>query len=271
MSEVELFEIRNWLFKLMHESRKVYQQEAVKFTLSGKNHQDFVTSLDLNLQKFISNEISEKYPNHVILAEEDAPDEISLDGIVWIVDPLDGTVNFINNIPIFNISISMLINGMPHIAAVYDLIHNELFQAVLGYGATLNSSSINLQQIKRESDFIAVSTGVLDLIYDSEVGSFKKLRKLGKIRILGSQALQLCYVACGRLRANISVEAKICDDSAGSLILREAGGSYKSLVSGDIVFLNENFATLQDQYSIGTSNNLSQELFIWFSRLVRAQ
>lgn len=230
MKIAELEQTRDWLGAVIGDSRKIFADaSASDVTIHAKGRQDFVTTIDHSLQDYFIRRLSERFPKHQVLAEEDAKMQ-ALAEVAWIIDPLDGTMNFVNRIPLYGLSIAMLIDGVVEMATVCDLVHGDLFDAVRNGGARWNGQAIRCEPGRRPSDFLAVSTGFLDRLISRHPQSFETLRKSGKIRVLGSQALQLCYVASGRLRANLSVEAKLWDDVAGALVATESGMRYSSPV-----------------------------------------
>ncbi len=194
-----------------------------------KGRFDLVTATDLAVEKFLQQEIQRNFPEHDIIAEESIQaGKISLDTFCWVIDPLDGTVNFALGIPFFSISLALLQSGEPILGWVYDPIRQELFRAAQGKGSFANEQPLTINTdrslplpVGGSSDFIdwSVRAGRSALLSDL-LGDF------GKLRVMGSQALHLCYVAAGRLRAAISWEAKLWDDAAGALIAQEAGASY---------------------------------------------
>ncbi|KQW31331.1 hypothetical protein ASE36_03450 [Rhizobium sp. Root274] len=230
MTIAELNQARDWLRSVISGSRKIFDEaSASDVAIHAKGRQDFVTTIDHCLQDYVVGRLSERFPAHQVLAEEGAKLQ-ALAEVAWIIDPLDGTMNFVNSIPLYGISIAMLVDGVVEMATVCDFVHGDIFDAVRNGGARLNGRAISCEPDRRPSDFIAVSTGFLDRLISRSPQSFETLRQSGKIRVLGSQALQLCYVASGRLRANLSVEAKLWDDVAGALVASESGMRYSSPV-----------------------------------------
>ena len=192
--------------------------------IAEKSRQDYVSDIDIAAEHFLTREISKLYPKHRILGEETVENGAALAGYCWLVDPLDGTHNFINNIPCYCISLALLKDGKPVVAIVYDILHDEMFDAVKGHGFRVNGASITTPNNDKAA--ITISSGTVDRILDIDPKGLADLRQIGRFRIFGSQALHLAYVAAGRLKAAISVEAKLWDDAAGALLVTEAGGFY---------------------------------------------
>lgn len=190
----------------------------------GKNN--LVTEFDYKSEQFIIDSILKEFPTHNIISEE--RENIYNDSeFYWVIDPLDGTVNFANNIPIFSVSIALL-KGQEVIAgSVYNPILDELFSAELGKGAYLNGKII---KVSGKSDF-ETSLLVTGFPYDIDIDpknaikSFTNIVKKGiPIRRLGSAALDLSYVACGRFEGFWELNLNSWDVAAGILIVNEAGG-----------------------------------------------
>ncbi|MDX1522689.1 MAG: inositol monophosphatase family protein [Anaerolineae bacterium] len=198
---------------------------------------DLVTNADYDSENFLKAEILAYFPNHTFFAEESfatTPD--LLDDYCWMIDPLDGTVNFATGVPLFSISIALLYQGSPLLGWVYDPAHQEMFYARRGGGAFFNGQRLTAANLAPTSLPIGASSGLLNWSLGSKQSQLLQtlLEKHGKFRILGSQALHLAYVAAGRLQAALNWESKVWDDAAGALIVREAGGSYSDFWGRDI-------------------------------------
>ena len=204
---------------------------VIKITEKEKN--DFVTDIDKNCEIEIINILRQAYPNHKFLAEESTTKN-SKEGInfsfkhpTWIIDPIDGTTNFIHGLPNFCISIALHVNGDLEQAVVYDPSRDELFTASKGRGAYLNDRRLRVSKnIYLESSLVATGFPPRDpKLYENYFNTLKKLGKSStSIRRLGSAALELSYVAAGRLDAFFEIGLMPWDSAAGSLIVRESGG-----------------------------------------------
>ena len=203
--------------------RKSYRVDQLKFSL--KEARDFVSSVDVEAEEQIVETILEAYPNHGIIAEENH----SIPGkeYEWIIDPLDGTTNFLHGIPQFCVSIAIRHRGKLVHAVIYDPIHEELFTASNGSGAHLNDRRIRASAIQK-LDFALIGTGFPFRERDSVdlwIDIFRELSKTTSgVRRPGSAALDLAYVACGRFDGFWESGLKIWDIAAGALLIREAGG-----------------------------------------------
>ena len=193
---------------------------------------DLVTSVDRESERQIVDVLQRKFPGHSILAEEETDRVGSQASHRWIVDPLDGTTNFAHSYPQFCVSIALERDGEVILGLVYDPLRPECFQAVKGQGATLNGEPIRISAIK-ELDHALLATG---FPYnhrenaDFYLAFFKSfLTRSQGIRRNGSAALDLCYVACGRLDGFWEFNLKPWDTAAGALVVEEAGGKLSDL------------------------------------------
>jgi len=195
---------------------------------------DLVTEADFCIEEEFIQRLKKKFPDHDYLAEESGGNTRgSLGEWCWVLDPLDGTVNFANGLPGFCVSLALLHRGDPVLGLVLDPCGCEFFKAVAGGAATLNGQELAVLDVANQAGKpLGISTGLIE----SEVFKASRVtREFGKSRIFGSQALHLCYVAAGRLRAALNPEAKLWDDAAGALIVHQVGGQYGTL-AGDPVF-----------------------------------
>jgi len=196
------------------------------FSISHKGEVDLVTEMDRSAQDLIKHEILLKYPGHGILAEEDL-DLRGSEGFLWIVDPLDGTTNYAHRFPIFSVSIAVAYKNEVLCGVVYNPVSEEMFKAVVGEGARLNTLPITVSETTRLDDSL-LGTG---FPYNIRETTHTNLDHFGEfavrtqgIRRCGSAALDLCFVACGRLDAFWELNLKPWDIAAGALIVKEAGG-----------------------------------------------
>ena len=208
--------------------KKQYAGSAAT-TISEKSFLDYVTNIDMALNADISALIQELFPHDLILSEEGWHTQLQGNTApIWLIDPLDGTSNFISDIPFYAISLAHIIDNKTNFACVIDLTNNEVFFAQYGKGAYCNDKP--LQKQHDGTSFLALSTGFLTKHSDA----IPILAEQVKFRLLGSQALHLCYVAAGRFRGAVNIESKVWDDIAGALIVNEAGGIFTSTKVSDI-------------------------------------
>jgi myo-inositol-1(or 4)-monophosphatase len=196
--------------------------------VAAKGRSDFVTEVDRAAEAAIIETLKQAYPSHEILAEESGASRP--DGgaeYTWIIDPLDGTTNFIHGFPQYAVSIGLQHNGQITQAVVYDPTRNELFTATRGRGAFLNDRRIRVSRRAKLSESL-IGTGFpfrkLDHL-DEYVRMFKLItEQTAGIRRPGAAALDLAYVACGRLDGFWEFGLSPWDMAAGSLLILEAGG-----------------------------------------------
>jgi len=193
--------------------------------ISMKSKNDFVTEIDRQSEKLIISTIKKYFPDHAIQGEESGIS--SGKGVLWIIDPLDGTSNYIHHIPIFSVSIGVMKDNQMIAGVIFDPIHEEIFWAKKGGGAYLNKKKIYVTKIRALSDAL-MTTGIPFRArdrFDEYMKSFHEI-SLGTVgmRRCGSAALDLSYVACGRFDGFWELDLSPWDIAAGSLILEEAGG-----------------------------------------------
>lgn len=204
-------------------NRASAQLDLIAVQTKGPN--DFVTEVDRAAEAAIIEVLHETYPGHAILAEESG---LSGEGeYCWIIDPLDGTTNFIHGFPQYAISIALTRNQVIEQAVVYDPVRNELFTATKGGGAFLNERRIRVSRRNRLSESL-VGTGFpfREVSYmEQYIEVFRELtRKTAGLRRPGAAALDLAYVACGRFDAFWESGLQAWDMAAGALLIQEAGG-----------------------------------------------
>ncbi len=208
-------------------NRASFDLDQVRVTHKG--HNDFVSEVDRAAEQAIIDVLQQAYPDHAILAEESGPSANLHDENenVWIIDPLDGTTNFIHGFPQYAVSIALQHRGQITQAVVYDPTRNELFTATKGVGAFLNEKRIRVGRRDKLADAL-VGTGFpySDLSgLDEYLKMFKLMtEKTSGLRRPGSAALDLAYVAAGRLDGFFEKKLKPWDMAAGALLVSEAGG-----------------------------------------------
>lgn len=195
------------------------------FDIRGKGLKDLVTEADLHSEKSIIRTIQDHFPDHAILAEESGTNPGD-DRYQWIIDPLDGTINFAHQLPFFSISIAFALEGKTVMGIVFNPVNGELFSAVSGKGAWLNNTAIQVSKTQKIEDSLLATGFPYNVVDELEpvIGRLSKLLKHAQgIRRLGSAALDLCYVGCGRLDGYWEQNLKPWDTAAGVLIAAEAG------------------------------------------------
>ena len=208
-------------------------------TVQSKSPNDFVTEVDRAAERAIIEVLRDAFPNHGILAEESGetgPANGQDSEFNWIIDPLDGTTNFIHGFPQYAVSIAQTKNGVLEHAVVFDPNSNELFTASRGSGAFLNDRRIRVSRRTRLNEAL-IGTGFpfrqFDNV-DAYLAMFKELtQKTAGIRRPGAAALDLAYVAAGRFDGFWEMGLSPWDMAAGVLLITEAGGKVTNAEGGD--------------------------------------
>ncbi|MBI3252134.1 MAG: inositol monophosphatase [Candidatus Omnitrophica bacterium] len=195
-----------------------------------KSKNDFVTEVDKKSEALILSEIKQYFPRAGIQAEESGL--ARGDGMLWIIDPLDGTANYIHQFPLFSISIGMMEDGVLKTGVVYDPLHREMFTAEKGRGAFLNKKPARVSKTALLADAL-MTTGIPFRArerFDGYMASFKTISLASAgMRRGGSAALDLAYVACGRFDGFWEINLSPWDIAAGALLIEEAGGRISDL------------------------------------------
>jgi myo-inositol-1(or 4)-monophosphatase len=204
-------------------------------TVASKGRNDFVTEVDHAAEHEIISTIRRHYPQHAFLAEESGASGES--DTVWIIDPLDGTTNFMHGFPVFAVSIACQIKGRLEHAVVYDPMRGELFTASRGAGAHLDNHRLRVSKA-RTLEGALLATGFpyrADSLYaDAYFAMLKAVSQhAAGVRRLGAAALDLAYVAAGRVDAFWEFGLSPWDTAAGTLLIQEAGGRIGTLSGGE--------------------------------------
>jgi myo-inositol-1(or 4)-monophosphatase len=217
--------------------RSLQHVEHLEVTTKGRN--DFVSDVDRLAEQEIINAIQKSYPEHAILAEESG-----LHGdneVVWVIDPLDGTKNFLHGFPHYCISIAVMVRGKIEHGVIYDPLRDELFTASRGAGAKLNDRRLRVTKRKELAGSL-LATG-FPFKYPQHLSPYLAtfnavFPQVADIRRTGSAALDLAYVAAGRLDGYWEIGLEKWDLAAGALLIEEAGGVVSDFVGGDDYYNN---------------------------------
>ncbi len=201
----------------------------------AKSQNDFVSEIDLACEREIITRLNKAYPDHAVLAEESGLSGDEASEYRWVVDPLDGTTNFMHDVPHFAASIALMKKGVLLVGVVYDPCKNELFTAIKGQGALLNQRRIRVSP-RHKLEGALLGTGVpyskkQDLDHYLQVLQ-SLIRDTAGIRRAGAAALDLAYVAAGRFDGFWEFQLKPWDVAAGALLVQEAGGIVADLNGG---------------------------------------
>jgi myo-inositol-1(or 4)-monophosphatase len=247
------------LIQIIKEAGKIliegyYEEKNVNF----KAKKDLVTKYDVGIEEFLKEKFSEEFKDFNIIAEESNNENIIFNDSI-IIDPIDGTTNFVNQVPHTCISVGVYKNKQPYIAVVYNPILDELYTAQRGEGSFLNDKKI---AVSNEDDFqkSLISTGFPYTSGTNEDDLEDVLRKIKSvlpkcqdIRRLGSAALDLCYVARGVYEGYYEMNLKPWDVSAGVLILTEAGGKVTNIKG-------EEYQMFKDKYIVASNTKIHMKL-----------
>ncbi|MCK8462938.1 inositol monophosphatase [Aliiroseovarius sp. S1339] len=201
-----------------------YFGEQDKLVIDQKGHQDFVSQADRNVELLTRELLAKSFPDDAIVGEEHAPTD-GTSGFTWVIDPIDGTTNFVNGIPAWTVVVAGVQDGATQVGVIYDPCNEETFVASLGRGATLNGSPLKL------NDARLLSQGTVGIGYSNRVDEQGVLKLVSGLIDEGamfyrnaSGALSLAYVAAGRLLGYSEEHMNAWDCLAGQLIVAEAGG-----------------------------------------------
>ena len=222
--------------------RHLNQLESLEVVDKGRN--EFVSKVDHLAEEAIIEVIHEYYPEHSILAEESG--ERGSHEYQWIIDPLDGTTNYLHGFPVFAVSIAVTRNGQLEHGVVYDPLRQEVYTASRGQGAQLDGRRIRVSK-RAQMKQCLIATGFPYRMNKSSIDDYLGMLKAviqetAGVRRPGSAALDLCYVAAGRVDGFWEIGLNVWDVAAGALMIREAGGRIsdyrgtdKYLETGDVV------------------------------------
>ena len=211
-----------------------YFERTDRVAVDTKSRNDFVTDVDRAAEAAIIQELRARFPDHAILAEESGRHPGG--DFEWIIDPLDGTTNYLHGFPQFSVSIALKYRGRLEQAVVYDPLREELFTASRGQGAQLNDRKLRVSnRTGLEGALIGTGFPYRDQAHvDAYLGMLKALlRDTAGIRRPGSAALDVAYVAAGRLDGFWELGLAQWDFAAGALLVTEAGGKVSDLAGGD--------------------------------------
>lgn len=227
-----------------------------------KDLNSLVSFVDVEAEKIILNGLNQVLPGSSFLAEEGTSQEVADSEIMWIVDPLDGTTNFLHQIPVFAISIALQVQGEIVFGMVYEVNRNECFHAIKGKGAFVDNQPIRVQESLFSDSLIATGFPYYDFsqasMYLNTLESI--IQNTRGVRRLGAAAVDLAYVSCGRFNGFFEYSLAPWDVAAGALLVQEAGGVVtdfeggqnwlhgKSIIAGSPTGHQELFKLIQQNF-----------------------
>ena len=229
--------------------------EIENLQVSTKGPGDFVSSADKRTEKILIDELQKAHPDYGIITEEKGIINKSNTKNRWIIDPIDGTMNFLNGIPQFAISIGYEENDEIKCGVIFNPIMNEMFLAEKGNGAFLNNQRIRVSKQKKINDALLVTGGpkgaskIKNKIYSEYINVSNNV---ANVRKFGSAALDMAYVACGRFDGYWQRELNYQDVAAGIIILKEAGGF--------VNFFEEDISSPLKKNILATNSNIHEKL-----------
>lgn len=222
------------------EARQWWHREGVEPREKGSR--DWVTEADVAAQEEALAVIRKRHPDHAVLAEEgDAEDaggegvaEIPA-GVVWIIDPVDGTSNFVRHLPFFSVSVAAAIDGQPAVGVIYDVLRDHVFSGARGQGARLDGRALEVGKATRLADAVVGFDSPREPDLRPRLWAImdRLAQHCRTIRALGSAALGMAYVAAGRLDAYMHLNVQPWDVAAGALLVQEAGGVIRQMDGQD--------------------------------------
>lgn len=251
--------MKNKLIEIIKEAGEILKEGYFsKKEVNFKAKKDLVTKYDVGIENFLKEKFLKEFKDFNVIAEESDNTNIEFNNSI-IVDPIDGTTNFVNKVPHTCISVGVYKNQKPYIGIVYNPILNELYRATVGEGAFLNDRKLevskeNIFQKALISTGFPYTSGTNEDDLNDVINKIKYiLPRCQDIRRLGSAALDLCYVARGTYEGYYEMNLKAWDVSAGLIILQEAGGRVSSLDGSE-------YKLFEDKYIVATNGYIHNEL-----------
>lgn len=241
---------------LVREAGKLLLDRKMEVTQKG-NNSNYVTSCDLAVEKFLSAKLRELLPGSLIIGEE-SEDNPSRGDLLWVIDPIDGTSNFIRDIGLSAISVGLVVDGEPYLGVIYQPYRDEMFYAKTGEGAYLNGERIHVSDRDFAHSHLCSAMSLYDKQYAPPCFRIidRVYQEADDLRRLGTAAVELAYLACGRVELYFEIRVFPWDAAGAIPIIREAGGFVEILYQEQfpldkpfaILGANsaENFARLKD-------------------------
>ncbi|WP_110112404.1 inositol monophosphatase family protein [Bacillus sp. CGMCC 1.16541] len=221
---------KDWVKEAGKKIKESFSKELLIQSKSNPN--DLVTNMDKEVEQFLIGKINEVFPDHRILGEEGYGENIeSTEGIIWVIDPIDGTMNFVHQQRNFAISVGIFEDGVGQVGLIYDVVHDEMYHARKGQGAYMNDTRLpKLEPVPIEEAVVGLNaTWVTANKRINPTVLAPLVRRVRGTRSYGSAAVELAYVAAGRLDAYITMRLAPWDFAAGMILVDEVGGTVTSL------------------------------------------
>ena len=243
------------LEELLYKAGELFRDRTAAEQTRTKGVADYVTEVDYAVQQYIRTELEAGYPGIQFLSEEKTNEEIDRNGMMWVLDPVDGTTNLIHDYHASVISLALMDKGEAILGMIYDPYMKELFLAEKGKGSFCNGKRIHVTRAASMEECL-IAIGTSPYYKQMATGNFKIFKAVFEdcqdIRRSGSASRDLAYVACGRLDGYFEQKLKIWDYAAGMLLVKEAGGCVYDYtgrepgtdMAGDIVAANPEIASL---------------------------
>lgn len=224
-------------------------------TTSKTSSRDVVTQYDVAVQSALVDDLHRAFPEAEFVAEEEPAHDAAAGKVVFVIDPIDGTMNFVKNFHHSCISIGCLMDGQPAAAVVYDPYKKELFHAGRGMGAYLNGEPIHVTEDDLADTLVLFGTSPYNPAATEQTFrmAHRMYNKSLDVRRMGSAALDLCYTACGRAGLYFEMQLSLWDYAAGALILTEAGGVAMKLDGSPL-----GYAVKKSSILVGSPKTVSQ-------------
>jgi len=237
LKKKEKLQIANIMQSISQAAGKILMQyfRTNKFSYTQKDGKaNIVTTVDITVQNFIMERLMQHFPQVPIVGEETTGNEVEGPELFFLVDPLDGTLNFFHGLPFFAVSIALVERNRPVIGVVHAPVLGETFTAILGYGAFANGHKMRCNRVLPLSQALCVTGWPYDpeLVPWAEKAILLMQSTAQEVRILGAAALELCYVAANIIDVFWEIGLQPWDLAAGSLVVKEAGGKVSD-INGD--------------------------------------
>ena len=219
---------------------KKYFGKPKDIKIKNNDPRNLVTEIDKKIETQIRKVLLKNFPRHKIIGEEFGAQEFSQNDFVWALDPIDGTTNYIQGLPICCISIGLWRNDTPLVGVVFNPILNQLYTAALGKGAFLNGKRIKVSK-KKSLKLAFGGFGWGRNIQKAQVNFPKLIPLLHKVRTLGSATMEMCFIALGVFDFHIQSEINLWDFAASALVVREAGGEVTELKGQKLTMASTSF------------------------------